>query len=182
METKDLVYVALFAALTAALGLFPPVTIPVVGVPITAQSMGAMLAGSVLGARRGGLSLLLFLVLVAVGLPLLAGGRGGFGVFLGPSGGFLLSWPVAAFVIGWLFERAWTRMNLAYAVGIILVGGIGVVYLIGIAWLGAVTGMPVAKAATASAAFIPGDIVKVVLSALVAVTVRRSYPLIAARA
>ena len=91
-----MVYVALFAAVVAVLGLFPPIVLPVVGVPITAQSMGVMIAGSVLGARRGGLAILLFLILVAVGVPILAGGRGGFGVLLGPGGGFLFSWPIAA--------------------------------------------------------------------------------------
>src|SRR4051794_41965878 len=61
-----------------------------------------MLAGSVLGARRGGLALLLFLAVVAVGAPVLSGGHGGLGVFVGPAAGYLYSWPIAAFVIGWL--------------------------------------------------------------------------------
>ena len=70
MNTKDIVYIALFAALTAALGLFPPLTLPAVGVPITAQSMGVMLAGALAGSKRGGLALLLIVVLVAIGMPL----------------------------------------------------------------------------------------------------------------
>ena len=85
MTTRDIVLIALFAALTAALGLFPPIY--VFAVPITAQTLGVMLAGSVLGSKRGGLAMLLFLVLVAVGAPILAGGRGGFGIFASPSGG-----------------------------------------------------------------------------------------------
>ena len=106
MSTKDTVYIALFAALTAALGLFPPIVMPIAaGVPITAQTLGVMLAGGVLGAKRGALAMLLFLVLVAIGLPLLAGGRGGPAVFVGPSGGFLVGWVVAAYVIGRL-DRA----------------------------------------------------------------------------
>ena len=76
---RDVVLIALFAAITAGLAIFPPLVLPVVGVPVTAQSLGPMLAGGVLGARRGGLSMLLFLALVAMGLPLLAGGRGGRG-------------------------------------------------------------------------------------------------------
>ena len=81
MKTKDLAYIALFAAITAVLGLLPAIPVPAVPVPITAQTLGVMLAGAVLGARRGFLALLLFLVLVAVGLPVLAGGRGGLAVF-----------------------------------------------------------------------------------------------------
>ncbi len=77
MKIQDIVYVALFAALTAALGVIPRIDLGVVPVPITAQTLGPMLAGSILGARRGATSQILFLLLLAAGLPLLAGGRGG---------------------------------------------------------------------------------------------------------
>ena len=75
LETRDVVFIALFAAILAALATFPPITLPLIGVPITAQTLGVMLAGGVIGAVRGGLSIVLFLLLVAIGLPLLAGGR-----------------------------------------------------------------------------------------------------------
>ncbi len=176
MSTRAIVHIALFAALTAALGLFPPIVLPVVGVPITAQSMGPMLAGALIGARRGGLALLLFIVLVAVGLPLLAGGRGGFGVFLGPSGGFILSWPIAAGVVGWLYTRHDGAVPLLQAITALTLGGIGVVYLIGIPWLVVVAEIGWVPALTGSMAFLPGDLVKVVLTALIARGVRRAYP------
>ena len=182
MKTKDIVLIALFAALTAALGLFPLFMVPVLAVPVTAQSMGPMLAGSVLGARRGALALLLFLLLVAVGLPLLSGGRGGYGILIGPGAGFLWCWPVAAWLIGWLFERFWTRLNYATAGLIIALGGIVVVYAGGVAWLGLVIGKPFAPSLLAMGAFVPGDLLKVVVATLVAMTVRRSYPLIVAPA
>ena len=73
---RNMTRIALFAALIAALGLIPSLTLAF-GVPITAQSMGVMLAGAILGAKRGALAVLLFMALVALGLPLLAGGRGG---------------------------------------------------------------------------------------------------------
>ncbi len=101
---RSLTHIALFAALIAVLGLVPQITLAVC-VPITAQSLGIMLCGTVLGARRGALAVVLFLVLVAAGLPLLSGGRGGLGVFAGPSAGFLLGFPVAAFVCGLIVER-----------------------------------------------------------------------------
>lgn len=175
MSTRDLVLIALFAALTAALALFPPIILPVTGVPITAQSMGPMLAGAIIGARRGALGLLLFLVLVAAGLPLLSGGRGGIGVFPGVTGGFLISWPVAALVVGWLWARAGNAPVPQFLA--VAAGGIGVVYLIGTPWMAAVLGMPLGKAAMSMAPFIPGDIVKVVLSVLIARGVARAYPL-----
>ena len=97
MTVKDMVYAALFAALTAALGLLPMVAVPGLPVPIHAQSLGVMLAGGVLGAKRGGLAMLVFMALVAAGLPLLSGGRGGIGIFLGPTGGFALGYIPGAF-------------------------------------------------------------------------------------
>lgn len=181
MSTRDLVAIALFAAITAALGVFPPLTIPVIGVPVTAQSMGALLAGAIIGSRRGGLAILVFLLLVAAGLPLLAGGRGGFGVFLGPSGGFLLAWPLVAFTTGLLYERYWSRLGFASASLILLVTGIVLLYPIGIAWIALIAGVPILGAATASAAFIPGDIVKIAITAAVSLAIRRAYPMITPR-
>lgn len=173
MTTRDLVLIALFAAVTAVLGLFPALTLPLTGVPVTAQTLGVMLAGSLLGARRGGLSLVVFLVLVALGLPLLAGGRGGAAVFAGVTAGFLFSWPVAAFLIGWLTEKNWERYNLWRAVAINVVGGIVLVYAGGIAWMVAVAGIPLDKALYGSLPFIPGDALKVAAAATAAVALRR---------
>lgn len=179
MRINDIVYIALFAAITAALGLVPPITLPVVPVPITAQFLGVMLAGSILGAWRGGLALLLFIALVAAGLPILAGGRGGLGVLLfSPSAGFLLAFPIAAFVIGWLTERFWRRLDVVRAFLINVVGGIGVVYAIGIPGVALMGDLSLVQAAVGSAIFIPGDIIKAVVAALAAVFVRRGYPLI----
>src|SRR5450830_1388729 len=88
-STRSLSYIALFAAVIAVFGLIPKIDMPF-GVPITLQSLGVMLAGCLLGPRRGFLSLLLFLTAVALGLPLLSSGRGGLAVFAGPTAGFLL--------------------------------------------------------------------------------------------
>lgn len=174
-----MVYVALFAAIFAALGLMPPIPLPFVPVPITAQTLGVMVAGSLLGARRGGLAILLAVVLVAIGVPILAGGRGGFGVLMGPTGGFVLAFPVAAFAVGYLVERGWDKLNVGSAFLYNALGGILVLYLIGVPWLAVAAGMPLIKAVTVSAAFIPGDLIKAVLAAYIAVTVKRAYPLIA---
>ncbi|WP_448624688.1 biotin transporter BioY [Geodermatophilus sp. URMC 64] len=177
MKTRDLAYIALFAALTAVLGLVPAVAIG--PVPITAQTLGVMLAGSILGARRGFLALLLFLVLVAIGLPVLASGAGGLAVFAGPTAGYLISWPIAAFVVGLLTERFWARYNLAWGTVANVVGGIVVIYAIGVPVLKVVSALPWDDALWFGAAvFIPGDLVKAVLAAAIAVGVRRSYPVI----
>lgn len=101
-DVRDIARIAVFAALIVALGLPGSITVGGSGVPITLQSLGVMLAGAVLGARRGSLAVLVVIALVAVGLPVLAGGRGGLGVFAGPTVGFLIGWLPAAAVIGWL--------------------------------------------------------------------------------
>jgi biotin transport system substrate-specific component len=174
--SRDLALVATFTGVVAALGLVPAFLPPGFSVPITAQSLGVMLAGAVIGARRGFLSLVLLLVLVAVGLPLLAGPRGGLGVFAGPSAGFLLGYPVAAFVVGWLTERGGPTYRLAWGLVANVVGGIVVLYALGVAGLVAVTGVTVQAAVVTSWVYLPGDLVKVVLAAVVARGVHAAYP------
>lgn len=179
MNTRDMVYIALFAALLGALGMFPPIFLPLLSVPITAQTLGVMLAGSVLGARRGGLAVVLFLTLVAAGVPILSGGRGGFGVFLGPSGGFLFAWPLCAFAIGFMVERTWTRLGYINAFVINAIGGIFLMYTCGVPWVAFSAEIGLWKAFVGSMAFVPGDILKAVVAAYVAVTLKRAYPIIA---
>lgn len=175
-SSRDLALVAIFAGIVAALGIVPAFTPPGFAVPITAQSLGVMLAGAVLGARRGGLALLLLLVLVAVGLPLLAGGRGGLGPFFTPSGGFLLGYPVAAWAVGWLTERGGTTYRLAWGVVANVLGGIVVLYAFGAAGIALIGDVPIAAAAVSTWIFIPGDLVKAVLAAVVARGVHAGYP------
>lgn len=175
-SARDLALVAMFAGVIAALGLVPAFTPPGFSVPITAQSLGVMLAGGILGARRGSVALLLFLALVAVGLPLLAGGRGGLGVFAGPSVGFLVGYPVAAYVVGWLSERAGPTYKLHWGIVANFVGGVVVLYVLGIAGMAVVLGITPWAATVASWIYLPGDLVKVVIAALVARGVHAAYP------
>lgn len=177
MADRSLVHIAFYAALIAALGLVPPVAIPFLGgVPITAQTLGVMLAGVMLGPIRGGLAVLLFLFLVALGAPILAGGRGGLGVFASPSVGFLIGWPVGAFVTG-LIMNSMRGTNILVAAAVsAAVGGIGVVYAFGIPGVAYMAGLPLSKAAIGSAIYIPGDLVKVAVTAIVTQTVARGLP------
>lgn len=177
MNTRDLVLISLLAALVAVLGLVPPIQLAT-GVPISAQTLGVMLAGSVLGARRAGIALLVFVLLVLAGLPLLAGGRGGLGVLPGPTGGFLLAWPLAAYAVGWLIERSWRRLGLLQAFIANVVGGIVLIYLVGVPWMAVVAELTPWQALIAAGAFIPGDLVKAGLAAFVAVSLKHSYPLV----
>ncbi|MCD0801798.1 biotin transporter BioY, partial [Staphylococcus aureus] len=92
-------------------------------VPIVLQNIGIFLAGVILGRKYGTLSVIVFLLLVVAGLPLLSGGRGGIGVFAGPSAGFLLLYPVVAFMIGAIRDRFINEINFwILFVGILVFG------------------------------------------------------------
>lgn len=176
LSSSDAARIAMFAALIAVLGM--PGSFSVFGnaVPITLQSMGVMLAGAVLGAWRGAAAVMVLLALVAAGLPLLAGGRGGLGVFAGPSAGYLIGWVVGAAVVGWLVERGGRRPGIVRVLVACLVGGVVVVYAFGVPVQAAVTGVPLDTTAGLSLAFVPGDLVKAVIAAWVTVGVFRAYP------
>ncbi len=171
---KSFVHIALFAALIAILGLIPKIDL-ISGVPITAQSLGIMLCGTVLGARKGALAVLLFLVLVAAGLPLLSGGRGGLGVFAGPSVGYLIGFPIAAFVAGWVVQNWQARLGIAAFAGA-AVGGVALLNIIGIAGMSVILDKTLPEAALLAAPFLVGDIIKAVLAALITRAIARMRP------
>lgn len=175
-SARDLAQIAVFAALIAALGLPGALSIGGTAVPITFQTLGVMLAGAILGARKGTLSVLLFIALVAAGLPLLSGGRGGLGVFVGPSVGYLIGWLLGAAVIGWATARLLPRYPIAPALAWTALGGIVAIYLVGVPVFAAITGTPLGGALLASTVFLPGDILKVVVTVLVAKGVHRAWP------
>jgi biotin transport system substrate-specific component len=171
---RNIAYIALFAALIAVLGLVPKIDLAA-GVPITAQSLGIMLCGTVLGARRGALAVLLFVGLVAIGLPLLAGGRGGLGVFAGPSVGYIIGFPVAAFVAGWVMER--TSMQTGFAAFCAaVIGGIGTLYAFGIPGMAIMLDKSLVEAANIAVAFLPGDAVKCVITGVVTAALANMRP------
>lgn len=173
---RNIVFIAVFAALIAALGLLPKITLAS-GIPITAQTLGIMLAGTILGARKGALAVLLFLALVAIGLPLLAGGRGGLSVFTTPWAGFLFGWPVATFVTGLVMEGMRKGPVSVAAVVASVAGGIGVLYLIAVPYYMVMTGSDLqAGIVTAMVPFLPGDFIKAVVAGLITGAIYRARP------
>ena len=173
MERK-LTHIALFAALIAALGLVPRFEI-YPGLGITAQSMGVMLCGTVLGARAGGLAALLFVALVTLGLPVWAGGVGGIGLYATAKVGFIAGFPVAAFVSGLVMERMRAGVTVSAFVASVL-GGMVALYALGIPGMAWGLGKSLPEAATIALAFIPGDLIKAVLAAAITRTVAQARP------
>lgn len=175
-RVRNLVLAALFAALLAVSG---QIAIPIPPVPVTLQTLVVMLAGSVLGARLGAVSVGVFILLAAFGAPVLSGGQGGLAVLVGPTAGYIWSWPMAAYLIGWLTERSAHRLRFWKLVvyhsvwGVVFVSLCGVLWLIfgmGLDWKAAVTGgvLP----------FLPGDVAKVTVASTAALSLNRAWPII----
>ena len=171
---KNLTHIALFAALIAVLGLVPKIDLAS-GVPITAQSLGIMLCGTVLGAKRGALAVLLFLGLTLAGLPLLSGGRGGLGLLASPTVGYILGFPMAAFVTGWIVETWRAPILPAAAVGALL-GGLVLLNAVGVLGMSVMLGKTLPESALLAAPFLIGDSIKAVLAGLITQAIARMRP------
>jgi len=102
-------------------------------IPVTGQTFAVLLLAALLGSRRGVLCLLTYLAEGLLGLPVFAQGRGGLAAFLGPTGGYLVGFVVAAWIVGVLSERTWDRRVLSTVGAMIL--GTAVIYVCGLAWL-----------------------------------------------
>ena len=118
---------ALFVYLTSL------VVVPHDPIPWTGQTFGVLMVGGALGLRRGLLAVALYVLLGYVGLPFFAEGKSGASVILGPSGGYLIGFIVAAAVVGRLAELGWDR-RFGGAIGMMLIGSV-IIYAIGLPWL-----------------------------------------------
>jgi biotin transport system substrate-specific component len=170
----DLIFISLFAALTAV-GAF--IKIPIPHVPLTLQTLMVMFAGLILGGRRGALSQLLYLTIGLLGLPIFAQG-GGPGYILQPSFGFLVGFIPGAFIIGKIMEKELNPKLPRILTALIL--GQAAIYMIGIPYLhfnlNFIIHKPVSFSTTLKVgllAFIPGDIIKTIIAATVLVPIRR---------
>jgi biotin transport system substrate-specific component len=161
---RSLALIVAFSLLTA---LAAQVAIPLPGtlVPITGQTFAVLLTGALLGSRLGALAMIAYLIEGASGLPFFyAGGSGAQHLLLSPTSGYLLSYPVAAFVVGLLAERGWDRRFLTAAAAMGL--GSVVILLGGWAWLARFMS-PVAAWNFGVAPFLIGDLIKIALAAAV---------------
>ena len=159
----DVVLVAGFACFTAA---FAQISFWIGPVPVTGQTFAVLLAGALLGSRRGALSQLTYLAIGATGIPywFALGGPPGIARLVGPTGGYLVGFVAAAFVVGWLAERGWDR-RVWMAIPAMLGGSI-VIYIFGLSWLSHfVPGDAVLQAGLYP--FVIGDLIKVVAAALI---------------
>jgi biotin transport system substrate-specific component len=149
---------SLFIALSAQIAIFVPFS----PVPITGQTLAALLVGALLGSRRGSLAVILYLAEGAFGLGVFAGGGAGLLRLAGPTGGYLAGLVPGAFVTGWLAERGWDRH--VWTTILAMLAGNAVIYLCGLPWLAHFVGTGRVLAA-GLLPFVPGDLVKVAVAA-----------------
>lgn len=175
LKLRDYPRIAIFVGLITALSFVPALYI-IPDVPVTAQTLGVMLAGAVLGSYRGALAVLIYEILALVGLPILASGKGGLSAFTGPTGGYLIGFIFGAYVIGLVIEKL-PKMNIALSsiLGFIL-GGIVTVYIPGILWVSYSLGLPLIPVAQGNLVFLIGDSVKIVLAVLVLLGIKSANP------
>ena len=161
------VYASLMASLIAA-GAF--LTIPIGPVPIVLQNLFVFLSGLLLGPRWGSASVGVYLLAGALGLPVFAGGVGGVGRFVGPTGGYLVGFLPAVYIVGLITVNVGTRV--IFDVIAMCLGSI-VIYFFGVTWLKVLTGMTLAKTlAVGMYPFIPGDILKIAAAVPIAKALR----------
>lgn len=166
MKAFEITLAALFAALTA-IGAY--IAIPLYLVPLTLQTFFVYLAGAVLGGRLAALSQIVYIGLGGAGFPVFAGGMAGFGVLLGPTGGYLVGFVLGAYVIGKLTELK-REKGFAY-VFLSMLLGTGFIYGLGVAQLSFYLDFQLKQAvAVGVLPFLAGDVVKMVLAAYVANT------------
>ncbi|ANS76437.1 biotin biosynthesis protein BioY [Paenibacillus yonginensis] len=176
LSLRGVAFSALFAALVVVFGY---VSIPLgfTPVPITLQTLAVLLAGGLLGPRYGFFSIIIVVVLTAVGFPLLQG-KGGLAVMLGPTGGYVIMWPFAAFIIGLLVRKvkgnAWLQR---LSVFLIMCLGSFLLYVTGVLWLAHVTGLTLPQATVAGMyPYIPGDLIKGAAATAIVLSLRQMFP------
>jgi biotin transport system substrate-specific component len=179
VDAQSVALVAVFTALLVAAAVVPGIPLGGVGVPITLQTLAVMLTGLVLGPVRGGLAVLLYLLLGFVGLPVFSRGQSGLQVLSGPTAGYLLSFVVAALVVGLAAQVVVRRARRALWVPLLLVTSFAttvvVVHALGIVGLMVNLRLPLSAAVGADLPFLPGDLVKDVVAVVAAVAVHRAF-------
>ncbi len=158
----DLLLATLFSGLVAA-SAHLRIPLPFTPVPITGQTFAVLFTGAVLGGRRAFLTLLLYLAEGIAGLPVFAGGLSGAIHIAGPTGGYLLSYPLAAGCAGLLAEHGWDRTPMRAACAMTLASGI--IFALGVAWLAPFVGGIGSAIVRGLFPFLPGEVIKIALAA-----------------
>jgi biotin transport system substrate-specific component len=170
-ELRMMVFASLFAALTAA-GAYIQIPVPFSPVPVTLQVFFVLLAGSMLKSKWGSLSMIVYTFLGIAGFPVFAGGSSGIGVLLGPTGGYIFGFILAAYIIGKLSTKIENAAKSGFFINALnMSAGVLVIYACGVFQLMMVTGFDPVKALIVGVfPFLPGEIIKTAVAAYIAST------------
>ena len=166
-KLRMVVLASLMAALTAV-GAY--IYVPIGPVPIILSTLFVILSGLLLGSRWGLTSMALYLLVGAIGLPVFAGGKGGFAHFMGPTGGYLFGYLCASWITGFISERS--RGGMILDILAVIIGSLAL-YALGVPWLKMVTQMSWTKALMVGVLpFLIGDAIKASVVLILARSVR----------
>jgi len=180
VDAQAVSLVAVFTALLVAAAVVPGIPVGGLGVPITLQTLAVMLTGLVLGPVRAGLAVLLYLLLGFVGLPVFSRGQSGLQVLSGPTAGYLVSFLLAALVVGLAARLVLRRTRRTLWVPLLVTASfvttVAVVHALGVVGMMVNLRLPLQAAITADLPFLPGDLLKDVVAVVAAVAVHRAFP------
>ena len=167
--TMNLV-IAFSGSLLLALLARLTILIPFSPVPITGQTFGILFLGGVLGSRFGTLSVIMYILEGLIGLPVFAGGTMGFLYLLGPTGGYLLGFIPAVYLVGYLSEQGWTNSFTSSFLTMII--GTLLIFIFGISWLAVTAGFGTALS-IGLYPYIPGAVIKIILATVTIYSINR---------
>ncbi len=169
-STRSMVFMALFAALIC---FAAPFSIQVGPIPITLATFAIYLAGTVLGAKRGMIAVIVYILLGAVGLPVFSGFTGGFAKLLGPTGGYIIGYVPLVIIAGLFAEMKVNKIPRAVTTVIGMIAATAVLYAFGTAWFMILTGKDLLSSLNLCVLpFLPGDSIKIACTAAVSVPLK----------
>ncbi|MBS9337424.1 biotin transporter BioY [Fructobacillus parabroussonetiae] len=171
-KVRDLTLEAVLLALLIVFGMIPGMTLGFLPVPVVVQNLAVMLISLILGARRGSFVMTVFVIMIALGLPVLTGGHGGLAVLVGPTAGYIWAWlfqplAFAALSTFWPKKKGQIRPGVFQSFVLLFMIDLVLVYGMGVAWLSWTAKLDFAKTYLANMVFVPGDLVKVALATIV---------------
>ena len=176
IPVRDICFISIFTAITAVCA---PIGIPMpMGVPFTMQTFAIPLAGVILGAKRGTLSVIVYILLGIIGVPVFTGFRGGFGVLFGATGGYIISFPVMALFAGissdLCYKNKFGKTKTAWILAAGLILGSAINYISGMTVGKFVTSCDWTQALTIFVLpYIPTAVIKIILAGIFGVTIKK---------
>ena len=169
-KTKRLILYSLFAAITSVLSQIS-IPLPFTPVPLNLATLSVILSGAILGKSGGAISQIVYTLLGTIGLPVFANLSAGIGIIIGPTGGYIIGYIIAAFIVGLILEKS-NKNIIIYIVSMSI--GLTTCYILGTAWFMYITKSNLVASLTMCVIpFIPGDIIKVILASILAKRVHK---------